>query len=373
MTERERILAVFNGKTPDRVPYYLDLSHFYYEKFQKPWDLLNGYAEPEQDLIDYNRKFGAGFYVPNQMIQFTVQYAEGVSQKVWSETINGNPEIHWRLETKRGAIERIRVWEKQTYSWPIKKWGIHTEEDLRILGDALSSRTFLPQEQNYRLWDSYVGDGGIIHLMPGYSAMGLIMHYWMGMENTLYACFDWQDTMHEVIDKINANILDCIRMLSKYNAPSALMGDNFSGDCQPPDFFSEWSAPFYREAVNILHNADKKVGVHIDGRLRGAIRMIGETGVDIIDAVTPAPMGDLTAKECREEAGPKLILSGGVPPNLWLPNVSEERFRQGVMDWLALKEVSPAFIANAGDQVPPGAVESRITLMAGLVEQYGKY
>ena len=29
MTPRERILAVYNGQTPDRVPYMLDLSHYY--------------------------------------------------------------------------------------------------------------------------------------------------------------------------------------------------------------------------------------------------------------------------------------------------------------------------------------------------------
>jgi hypothetical protein len=114
MTERERILAVLNGKIPDRIPYFLDLSHFYYEKFKKPWDLLNGYAKPETDLIEYHRKFQAGFYLPNQMILFNVDYPDDVVYKVWSETINGIPEIHWRYETRLGAIERVRVWELLT-------------------------------------------------------------------------------------------------------------------------------------------------------------------------------------------------------------------------------------------------------------------
>ena len=41
MTERERILAVFNGGIPDRVPFMLDLSHYFYEKYKKEWILLN--------------------------------------------------------------------------------------------------------------------------------------------------------------------------------------------------------------------------------------------------------------------------------------------------------------------------------------------
>ena len=66
MTPRERILAVYNGETPDRVPYMLDLSHYYYHRFKKDWDLCNGYSEPERDLIDFNKAMGAAFYMPNQ-------------------------------------------------------------------------------------------------------------------------------------------------------------------------------------------------------------------------------------------------------------------------------------------------------------------
>jgi hypothetical protein len=43
------------------------------------------------------------------------------------------------------------------------------------------------------------------------------------------------------------------------------------------------------------------------------------------------------------------------------------------LDWLELHKKSPALIANAGDQVPPGAEESRITLMRQLVDEYGRY
>jgi hypothetical protein len=125
--------------------------------------------------------------------------------------------------------------------------------------------------------------------------------------------------------------------------------------------------------VRRLHAAGKHVAVHIDGRLKGALQMIRETGADCADAVTPTPMGDLSPAQCREEAGPDFILSGGVSPNLWLPEVPLETFRTGALDWLALKTSSRRLIANAGDQVPPNADESRIALMRDLVEEFGQY
>ena len=374
MTERERILAVYRGEVPDRIPFFLDLSHYYLAKYQKPWDLLNGYPAVDEDEIAYHRRFQAGYYIPNQMIQFKVGYADNVRSRTWKETCNGVPEIHWRLETAHGAIERVRSWEPMSYSWPIKAWGVQTEDDLRVLGEALAARRFEPLVDNYRAWDACVGDMGIVSLLPGYSAMGHILHYWMGMENAMYACVDWNDTMHEVVDRINANIITCAQMLAtRYPGPVILAGDNFSSDCQPPSFFEEWSAPFYRELADIAHENGKKLSVHVDGRLRKSIAMIGGIGADIIDAVTPMPTGDLTPQECRDEAGRKLILSGGVPPLLWLPQTPVEEFEKFVLEWLSLRKQSTALVAAAGDQVPPGADEARIDLMRDLVNTYGRY
>ncbi len=115
------------------------------------------------------------------------------------------------------------------------------------------------------------------------------------------------------------------------------------------------------------------MAVHIDGKLRGAIGMIRDAGADCGDAITPAPMGDLSPLECREEGGPGFILSGGVPPTLWLPEVPREAFEKSVLEWLELKRYGPRLIANAGDQVPPHAAEDRIEIMRELVEKHGRY
>ncbi len=58
--------------------------------------------------------------------------------------------------------------------------------------------------------------------------------------------------------------------------------------------------------------------------------MIREVGADCADAVTPLPLGDLTAQECRAEAGSEFILSGGVSPDLWLPDVPRKDFEASV-------------------------------------------
>ena len=373
MSIRERILAVYRGETPDVVPFMLDLSHWFYHRHRLPWDLSQAYDQPEYALIAYHRSVGAGFYLPNLGSFYEVAYAPRVAAEVVKTPRDDRPEITWRLTTTSGAIERKRIWEETSYSWPISAWGVRTESDLRVLGEALAGRTYRPRWDRYQAWVEAVGDDGVVYMPAGYSAVGQLLHYWMGVTHTMYAIHDWPDTVHDVVDRINENNLRLIDLLASSPAEIILMGDNFSSDIQPPWFFDEWSRPYYEEAIRRLHAAGKAVAVHIDGRLRGALQMIREAGADCGDAITPAPMGDLTPLECREEAGPGFILSGGVPPDLWLPRVDIEAFKAAVLAWLNLRQSGPRLIANAGDQVPPGAAEERIEIMRDLVERHGRY
>ncbi|HPC29415.1 MAG TPA: hypothetical protein PLI50_04275, partial [bacterium] len=126
-------------------------------------------------------------------------------------------------------------------------------------------------------------------------------------------------------------------------------------------------------AIKRFHVADKKIAVHIDGKLKNSIRMISETGADCGDAITPTPAGDLTPEECRLEAGDNFILSGGIAPGLWYKSIDINQFEMAVMNWLETKSKNFRIMAAAGDQVPPGADEERIKQMKNIVDDYGKF
>ncbi|HEO72337.1 MAG TPA: hypothetical protein ENN80_13845 [Candidatus Hydrogenedentes bacterium] len=371
MTLRERIVAVYRGETPDVVPYMLDLSHWFYHKHRRPWDLSIAYDKPERELIDYHKRAGVGFYVPNLGSFFDVAYGPDVQTSV-VKSLDGRT-ITWEHETPLGTIRRTRVWSEQTYAWAIPEWGITSKQDLRVLGCALGARTFAPRWDRYQAWVDHVGDCGVVYLPFAYSGMGFLLNYWLGIERTVYATIEWYDAMHEVIDQINANNLECIDLLAQSPAEVIILGDNFSAEIQPSYFFDEWSRVYYVEAIRRLHATGKYVAVHIDGKLRGAIAMIRDAGADCGDGITPTPTGDLEPEQCRDEAGPDFILSGGVSPNLWLPDAPIEHFEAAVIRWLELRKRSPRLIANAGDQVPPGADEDRIAVMRDLVEERGRY
>ena len=370
---RERILDVYRGRTPGVVPYMLDLSHWFYHANRRPWDLSKPYMEPERELIDYHKKVGAGFYIPNLGFFYSAAYPDDVKAEVHKQVVDGEPEITWIYETPLGKIQRVRRWHDHTYSWAIKEWGVKTEQDIKVLGYALSNFTYTAHWDRYRAWVDAVGDDGVVYLPVGYSGMGQLLNYWMGVEGALMAQFQWPETVREVVDRINDNLLNLIDLVATSPAEVIMQGDNFSSDIQPPAFFEQWSKSYYREAARRIHAAGKYFAVHIDGRLRGAIGMIRDTDADCGDAITPWLTGDLTMEECRDEAGEDFILSGGVAPDLWLPGAPIDRFEAAVRRWLDLRKRSVRLIAGAGDQVPPDAEESRIERMRDLVEKHGRY
>ncbi len=371
MTHKERIEAVYKGETLDKVPFMLDLSHWFYHKNKLPWDISKSYELPEYELLDYHKKMDVGFYMPNLGSFYEVRYPKDIQIKTIKS--DDGKEITWSIETPIGTISRTRIWEDITYAWAIKSWSIKTPQDLKVLAYAYENRTYKFNNEKYQAWIDYIGDFGVCYVSSGYSAMGQLLNYWMGIEGTMYATMDWPDVMKDVVDRINNNNLELIKALGDSPIEIAVMGDNFSSDVQPPSFYKQWSKDYYDKAIDTLHRAGKYVAVHIDGMLSGSIEMIRDSGADCGDAITPKPMGDLTPAQCRERAGKDFILSGGVSPDLWLADVDIEVFKKAALDWLELKKISPRFIANAGDQVPPGAEEDRIKIMRDLVEEHGKY
>lgn len=237
MTIRDRILSIFPGEKPDCVSFILDLSHWYYHHYNLPWDLTMSYDKPDTDLIQLHRNFGAGFYVPILGIGWTVKYPSDIEYLVYKEDFIGASSIVWEYKTHYGNIKRRRIWEQKLYFWPIYQWGIETENDLKVLQYAVSSRSFYPCFDSYNKWNDAVGDIDVVYMPFGYSAMGMLLNACMGVEKTIYASFDMEDSLKKFIESVNENNLKLIDLLCELPAEIIMMGDNFPSDIQPPSFF----------------------------------------------------------------------------------------------------------------------------------------
>ena len=74
--------------------------------------------------------------------------------------------------------------------------------------------------------------------------------------------------------------------------------------------------------------------------------------------------------EVRALVGDDLILWGGVPGAMLVPNYSEGVLKEHVTRYLDTMKRTGRFVLGIGDQLPPNGDIDRIAMIAGLVETY---
>ncbi|MDH5439863.1 MAG: hypothetical protein OEY31_04595, partial [Candidatus Bathyarchaeota archaeon] len=74
-------------------------------------------------------------------------------------------------------------------------------------------------------------------------------------------------------------------------------GDNIDSVIVGRPFFERYHIPMYNKCASIVHRRGKVLGVHMDGRLKDLSEAIARSEVDVLEAFTPPPMGDLPLRE----------------------------------------------------------------------------
>jgi hypothetical protein len=367
MTERERLIMVLKGETPDRVPWFADLGHWFRSESGGQWDLFN-ISNCTGEMADLHRETRAGLYIEVGSLH-EEYYDDNV---VREREISGDRAVE-RFRTPVGEISMERKWSPVSFSWDITRLMVNDLKDLEVLLYAVERRKFIPRHENWKVIEQTVGDVGLGFPNLGYTGLGSLMSYYMGVQKTIYALYENPEIIKRYIDIFNMKHLELVDLYCTSPAPHIIFTDNLSGDVQTPDIFREYSFNHYKAIAEHMHEAGKTVSTHIDGMIGGIIGIVAETGIDVADACTPAPTGDLTPQEIRKQAGDNMILMGGISPVMWLPSTSEREFISHVREWLDLRKINSRLVQSAGDQVPPGTEFKRIRLVYDIVEEHGKY
>jgi hypothetical protein len=119
--------------------------------------------------------------------------------------------------------------------------------------------------------------------------------------------------------------------------------------------------------------AGKRSLIHMDGTLKGLIGAVAATGFDIIEAVTTAPVGDMTIGEIADAVRGPTIIWGGLPGAMLAPKTSGADFYLHVIETLGVMKSEPRFVLSVADQVPPDGLLDRVGAVGELCDTYGRY
>ena len=368
MKPSERVRAVYQGRQPDQVPLLLDLSHWYKKNRNVPFN-LSGFTAVERGLVELHRQIGAVSYL--EMGAFYTLYSADPEVKLESRTEDGV--FSTRITTPLGSLWEERVFNPDSYSYGIRKHLLQSPADFTIVEYLMEQLQCRPRWELYRDWQAALGDLAYPYAHLPYSGSGYLISRNMGVEATVYAILDEPAKVRRLVQAVNACNLRILDAILDGPFETLLISDNYDSNVQTRDFFDAYARDYYTEVARRLHARGKYLAVHVDGESRGVLGWLAECGVDCADALTPAPMFAHAPERMRAEAGPDLILSGGIPATVFGTTGSDAAFVECVKRWLDTRLASPRLIMAAGDQVPTDAPFHRIAMLPELVNKYGRY
>ncbi|MHB0855937.1 MAG: uroporphyrinogen decarboxylase family protein [Anaerolineae bacterium] len=366
MNDRERILTMLSGGVPDRVPWFGDLTYWagameHRGQVPRNW-------QRSEDYYRFHRELGVGFYLQGYYA-FTSRIEGDVTVEEWNE---GSVQYH-RVTTPVGTLmDEWHFLEEACTSAPIHRM-VKTVDDLPALRYWYEHIVYSPNEEEALRRQALVADLGVVLCyLPHSPFMELVTHLsdidalvglWLEapdeLDETMRVLIDAHDRASEVAVTVPA---DCLMIPE--NLSSEVVGRRFYDL-----FVREWQTKW----VKRIREAGKYSYVHMDGTLRGLLRQVSDAGFDVIEAVTPEPVGDVSMKDARTVAGTGPILWGGIPGLYFTGLVSDAEFERHVREMLEVMVEDKRMVLGVADQVPPDGLCSRVAAVVELAERYGRY
>lgn len=163
------------------------------------------------------------------------------------------------------------------------------------------------------------------------------------------------NAMYEQLCRCPANILN--------------FGENIDANLVSPTIWRKHLLPYYARRVDDLHQAGKKVNIHIDGAMRPLINLIRESPFDAIEACTPLPQGDVTLAEIKQAVGNRVLMDG-IPAVYFLSYYSWETLAACAQEVINLFQ--PRLILGVSDELPPDADIERVRQVGELVTKFNQ-
>jgi hypothetical protein len=151
------------------------------------------------------------------------------------------------------------------------------------------------------------------------------------------------------------------------NSPSEVIrySGNLDSFLVSPPMFEQYYAPSYAKCAEIMHGNDKLLNVHMDGRLRLLSKSIAESRVDIVEAFTPPPMGDLPMDEALRLWSNKIVwvnLPSSISTLMGPSPYSMKRYLVELLE-LMIPGERVAIVASTENRVPEENLEAMVEVM----------
>ena len=373
MTERERVLTLLAGGRPDRVPWFGDLDYWataLIGRGERP----AGFKESDA-YIDWHRDLGCGFYLQGYFPFRAV--VEGCRITEWRE---GNARRR-RIETPRGALTETWTWLPESFAEAPTEHLVKGAADLPAYRSLFEHTRYEPDYAFAERRLRQVGGQGVVLCYLPKSPFMQMVALDAGIGAVVEIAADAPDELAETLAAVRAAHDRAAAIAVASPAEVLMIPENLSSEVVGPRFYELHMREYHETWCRRIAAAGKFSCVHLDGTLRGLLRQVASAGFTFVEAMTPAPVGDLAverwAEWCGETAvnteGRLTVLWGGLPGVYFTDQVTDAEFDRHTKAVLAAMRSEPRYVLGVADQVPPDGLERRIRRVAELADEFGRY
>lgn len=371
MSHRQRAVAAIRGDRPDRIPFIgrMDLwyNHNYHrgtlpERYQG-WSLWDIQRDLDIGIFGFGA-WSASFY--------RLTYRAMEVHRASTAT-----EVSAEYVTPYGTLRSRHVLSEELMDADVTGAQVEhpfkDERDYDALQYLIEHTEVIENFEEYAKVVDAIGEDGLALPFSGWLAMHQIMREYMGYETFYYELNDHPDKVEQLHDALLEQQRTIIRLGAQCPAEVVEVGANYEERITPPAVFDAYFAPFYREAAEVLHRSGKLMAAHCDGEMQKLRASLRNCDLDVVEAITPAPMTSLDVRATRALWDGTMTMWGGIPAIMLTDTFSDEEFESHLVDLFRAVAPGNRFILGFGDNVPTDGLFRRIRLTTDLYHKYGTY
>lgn len=358
MSPRERILATLRGEPVDKLPFFHYWRH-----------LQTGQIEREC------RNKGMGICWVRPCYTMAMPNVEIIEKR---ESTTNRATLVRTYHTPVGTVSEREVLDSGTGQWhgtrswrDITPWKterlIKEPKDYEVVRFMVEDTKYKADYFPIKQAKEWLGEEGVAIAGLRHSPMQMLMIDWIGSESGLFFIhlLKHRSKVEELYLTLCRSYQPLYEIAADSPADIILYGDNIDGVLVNPQIFKQYFMPVYSKCANVLHEKDKIMGTHMDGRLNVLKELIARCPQDLIEAFHPPPLGDLQLHEALTLWKNKTVWMGFPAPIYVMGSDSVKRFLLSL-----LKNIIPAerlaIIASTENLVS----NENLLMMASILEKF---
>jgi len=352
MNVRDNLMAVIHHEKPESVPWFL-------------YSDLVGRGFLEREL----RNMGLGI-----IYAWTRVYKVECPNVKIEDTEVGNI-LHRSFHTPIGTVSmKIRTGLKRgTGGRWVMEHMIKDVSDYKVVKFIVEDTVYRPDFDLFYELERDVGRDGVVAAGTDPTPLTKLWVDYIGLERLSIHLYRHPQELDDLVQTVGQKQEEANRIVADSPAELVWCGDQVGGGIiADPRIFKKYYLPAFDKYAEILHAKRKMFAVHMDGPyLKGLKDYVKEANVDIVEAFTPPPMGNLSLEEARKAWGDKFVIWVNIPEIVF--HYGPQELRKHTIR--LLREAAPGdrVVIGMTEDMPPDLMEEGLRTITKTIRRYGKY